>query len=108
MSTFADFANAISRPDRPAAPAPRALSRVAVLGGGQEGRMLAAIALSEGAQVALFSAYGAELDAMKGGIALRGAGPVGSYQVNADGAPSVQALSVENWRHLIGRCRCPA
>lgn len=53
--------------------------------------MLAAIALSEGCEVGLFSAYGAELEAMTSGIALRGSGPVGSYQVNADNAPSVQA-----------------
>lgn len=55
--------------------------------------MLAAIALSEGSEVTLFSAYGAELEAMASGIALRGAGPVGSYQVNADAAPSVKTTA---------------
>lgn len=56
--------------------------------------MLAAIALSEGAEVTLFSAYGAELEMLKsGGIALRGDGPVGSYQVNADNAPSVRTTA---------------
>ena len=54
------------------------LDRVAVLGGGPDARLIAALCLSEGADVRLFSAYGKELEAMAGGIALRGAGPVGS------------------------------
>ena len=65
------------------------LDRVAVLGGGPDARLIAALCLSEGAEVRLFSAYGKELDSMAGGIALRGAGPVGSYQVNQDDAPSI-------------------
>ena len=93
MSTFSDFADAMAQPQRLAPQGNPRVSRVAVLGGGPDARMLAAIALSEGVEVALFSAYGAELDAMASGISLRGAGPVGSYQVNAEHAPSVQAGS---------------
>ena len=93
MNTFADFADAMARPSAPAPAATSALERVAVLGGGPEGRMLAAIALSEGVEVTLFTAYGAERDAMRSGIALRGAGPVGSYQVDADAAPSVRTTA---------------
>ena len=91
MSSFSDFADAMAQPGRVVADRPRQFQRVAVLGGGAEGRLLAAIALSEGCEVSLFSAYRAELEAMSAGIALRGAGPVGSYQVNADGALSVNA-----------------
>ena len=105
MSTeFADFADAMARPARPADIPARAFGRVAVLGGGTDARLLAAIALSEGAEVTLFSAYGAELSAMRsaGGIALRGAGPVGSYQIGSEAAP----LGPHNCR--TGRCRCGA
>jgi hypothetical protein len=72
----------------------RPLSRIAVLGGGIDARMLAAIALSEGAKVTLFSAYGTELDALRSsGVALRGAGPVGSYQTDAENAPSIRTTA---------------
>lgn len=91
MTSFSDFADAMAVPQRTAVARPRRFGRIAVLGGGADGRLLAAIALSEGCEVRLFSAYGAELEAMSSGIALRGAGPVGSYQVNADAAPSVKA-----------------
>lgn len=90
MTSFSDFADAMAVPQRAAVATPRRFGRIAVLGGGAEGRLLAALALSEGCDVSLFSAYGAELEAMSAGIALRGAGPVGSYQVNADAAPSVR------------------
>lgn len=91
MTSFSDFADAMAVPQQASVSSPRRFQRVAVLGGGPDARMLAAIALSEGCEVGLFSAYGAELEAMTSGIALRGSGPVGSYQVNADNAPSVQA-----------------
>lgn len=91
MTSFSNFADAMAQPQRTAVAQPRRFQRVAVLGGGVEGRLLAAIALSEGSDIGLFSAYGSELDAMSSGIALRGAGPVGAYQVNADGAPSIKA-----------------
>ena len=96
MSTeFADFADAMARPARPADVPARAFGRVAVLGGGTDARLLAAVALSEGAEVTLFSAYGAELSALRsaGGIALRGAGPIGSYQIDSDAAPSVKTTA---------------
>ena len=85
---FEDFARAASRSGGNAAPEPARLSSVAVLGGGPDARLLAALALSEGCEVTLFSAYGQELDLLRAasGIGLRGAGPVGSYHVDRDGA----------------------
>ena len=73
MNTFADFADAMARPSAPAPVTSSALERVAVLGGGPEGRMLAAIALSEGVEVTLFTAYGTEREAGGDGGALDGA-----------------------------------
>lgn len=69
--------------------------RVAVLGCGADARLLAALCLSEGADVTLFSAYGAELTTLRasGGISLRGAGPVGTYQVDQKDAPSVKTTA---------------
>ncbi len=63
--------------------------RVTVLGGGADARLLAALCLAEGASVTLFSAYGEERAALRSGIALRGAGPVGSYQTDQDGIPAI-------------------
>jgi len=88
---FEDFtraAQSLRRPD-PQRAAP--FTRFAVLGGGADARLLAALCLAEGAEVTLFSAYGSELDALRqgSGIALRGAGPVGSYHVDRDG-PAVR------------------
>ena len=42
---------------------------------------------AEGAEVTLFSAYGAELEMVRSssGIGLRGAGPIGSYHVDREG-----------------------
>ena len=95
MNTFADFADAMARPTKPAPMTARVFQRIAVLGGGTDARLLAALALSEGADVSLFSAYGSELQALRsgGGISLRGAGPVGSYQVDTDAAPSVRTTA---------------
>jgi len=96
MSTeFANFADAMAQLPRAAALPARAFGRIAVLGGGADARLLAAIALSEGAGVTLFSAYGRELEALRstGGISLRGAGPVGSFQIDADAAPSVRTTA---------------
>lgn len=90
---FADFADKASRPaDAGSAVAPVSYERVAVLGGGADARLFAALCLSEGAEVTLFSAYGAELEALRqgSGIALRGAGPVGTYQVDRMDSPSVR------------------
>ena len=81
---FEDFARAASRGRSDSVPAPTAISKVAVLGGGPDARLLAALSLAEGCNVTLFSAYGHELELMRAssGIGLRGAGPIGSYQVD--------------------------
>ncbi|MEJ8570112.1 hypothetical protein [Microbaculum marinum] len=72
-----------------------AYQRVTVLGGGADARLLAALCLSEGADVTLFSAYGAELDQIRqaGGITIRGEGPVGTYQVDQAAVPSVKTTA---------------
>lgn len=91
-SDFADFAEAAKgRSSSSQAVAPQ-FDRVAILGGGTDARLFAALCLAEGADVTLFSAYGAELEAMRSasGISLRGAGPVGSYQVDRADSPSVK------------------
>ena len=68
--------------------------RITVLGGGADARLIAALCLAEGASVTLFSAYGEELSALRGGsIALRGAGPVGSYQLDQSGIPSIKTTA---------------
>ena len=92
MSTaeFEAFTEAMAK--RPASPAPAvaAFDRVTVLGGGPEGRLLASLCLAEGAEVTLFSAYGAELAAIRnaGGTTLRGAGPIGTFPAGReDGSP---------------------
>ena len=74
---------------------PLALSKVAVLGGGPDACLLAALCLAENAEVTLFSAYGAELNQLRqsGGISLRGVGPVGSYQIDRKGAPSIKTTA---------------
>lgn len=88
---FEDFTRAAQ--SLRAADPPRAepFTRFAVLGGGADARLLAALALAEGGEVTLFSAYGAELSALRqgSGIGLRGAGPVGTYNVDRDG-PAVR------------------
>ncbi|MEM1313969.1 MAG: hypothetical protein AAGI51_05400 [Pseudomonadota bacterium] len=93
-SDFEAFAEAVAaRPRGPAAP-PEPLRRMAVLGGLSDARLLAALGVAEGVEVTLFSAYGAELAALRGGVALRGAGPVGSYPVDAEGgAPSIRTTA---------------
>lgn len=85
----------MARPGRPAPAATRAYRSIAVLGGGDDARLLAALCLAEGASVTLFSAYGSELDAMRtaGAVALRGDGPVGSYQFDSDAAPSIRTTA---------------
>jgi hypothetical protein len=88
---FEEFARAASRAARPAAPESAPLSKVAVLGGGPDARLIAALALAGGGEVTLFSAYGRELELLRAssGIGLRGAGPVGSYHVDRPG-PAVR------------------
>lgn len=87
---FEEFTRAATRGATRGAPERPKLDRIAVLGGGADARLLASLCLAEGAEVTLFSAYGAELSllAQSSGISLRGEGPVGTYQVDRDG-PSV-------------------
>lgn len=70
-------------------------NQVTVLGGGPEGRLLAALCLAQNRSVTLFSAYGAELNALRaaGGITLRGDGPVGTFQVDLDSSPSIKTTA---------------
>ena len=86
----------MARSSVPPAPAAPAFDRVTVLGGGPEGRLLACLCLAEGAEVTLFSAYGAELAAIRaaGGTTLRGAGPVGTFPAGREDGPSIR-LSAE-------------
>ena len=96
MTGFSDFAEAMARAGGGAKPPePAALNRIAVLGGGPDARLIAALCLAEGAEVTLFSAYGAELEALRtsSGISLLGAGPIGTYQVDQTRAPSVQTTA---------------
>lgn len=87
---FEEFTRAASRQGKTASAKVAAYSRFAVLGGSDDARLLAALCLAEGAEVTLFSAYGAEIAALQAssGITLRGNGPVGSYHVGRAG-PSV-------------------
>lgn len=95
MSTadFGKFADAVAgrRSDKALSADVPAYQRVAVLGGGADARLLAALCLAEGADVTLFSAYGAELDQIRqaGSVTIRGEGPVGSYQVDQQAVPSI-------------------
>jgi hypothetical protein len=90
-SGFEEFTRAVGARRVSAPPSIAPFGRFAVLGGGADARLWAALCLAEGAEVTLFSAYGTELEALRAssGIALRGAGPVGSYHVDRDG-PSVR------------------
>ena len=75
---FEDFARAASASRVDRTPSPPALTQIAVLGGGPDARLIAALALAAGCEVTLFSAYGAELELLRAssGIGLRGAGPI--------------------------------
>lgn len=93
---FSAFTSAVSKTSTVAEPSLHApLSKVAVLGGGADARLIAALCLAAEAQVTLFSAYGRELEMLRtsSGISLRGAGPVGTYQVDRQGTPSVQTTA---------------
>ncbi len=91
-SEFAEFAEAAGKVNRSAPATAPVYSRVAVLGGGDDARLLAALAVAQNYEVTLFSAYGSELEAMRAasGISLRGDGPVGSYQLDRSDGPSIQ------------------
>ncbi len=95
-SPFAEFAEIASRAPVPnRSEAVPEFNRIAVLGGGEDARLIAGLCLAAGAEVKLFSAYGAELQTMRAssGIALRGAGPVGTYQIDRRDAPSVRTTA---------------
>ena len=97
------FAEALAKQSTPPAASKPAFDRVTVLGGGPEGRLLASLCLAEGAEVTLFSAYGAELAAIRaaGGTTLRGAGPIGTFPAGREDGPSVR-LSAELDAALAG------
>ncbi|KIN70231.1 NAD/NADP octopine/nopaline dehydrogenase [Sulfitobacter noctilucicola] len=88
---FEDFARVASQSRSSAVATPPRFNRIAVLGGGADARLIAALSLAENCDVTLFSAYGKELEQLRAssGIALRGAGPLGSYQVDS-GASSIK------------------
>ena len=94
-NAFAEFADAASRTSVSKQPSGvPSYDRVSVLGGGEDARLIAALCLAEGAEVSLFSAYGSELEALRSssGVSLRGAGPVGTYQVDRASA-SIQTTA---------------
>ena len=88
-SGFDEFTEAVSKSTtkKPVIES-KSFSRIAVLGGGADARLIAALCLSEGAEVKLFSAYGEELSTLRSssGVTLRGAGPVGTYHVDREDA----------------------
>lgn len=95
-TAFEEFAEAVSaRRLTPAVEAVPRYQRITVLGGGRDAQLLAALCLAEGAEVTLFSAYGAELAALEasGGISIRGAGPIGTYQIDSQSAPSIRTTA---------------
>ena len=91
-SEFAAFTEALDRQRPVPAPSASAFDRVTVLGGGPEARLLACLCLAEGAEVTLFSAYGAEMSTLRdaGGVTLRGAGPVGTFSAGRKEGPSIR------------------
>lgn len=96
MSSFEEFTEAAMRVSAKGdAVSGPTLDRIAILGGGHDACLLAALCLAEGADVTLFSAYGVELEKLRAssGISLRGAGPVGTYQVDRDTGPSVRTTA---------------
>ena len=93
---FEAFTKALEQRVEPRQPDDQsAYEHVTVLGGGAEGRLLAALCLAQNRQVTLFSAYGAEINSLRsaGGITLRGDGPIGTFQVDLDHAPSVHTTA---------------
>ncbi|MCF6233475.1 MAG: NAD/NADP octopine/nopaline dehydrogenase family protein [Rhodobacteraceae bacterium] len=102
---FEDFTEAVAKASGAARVAVNTpdLSRVAVLGGGVEGRLLAALCLAADADVTLFSAYGAEVQMLRAssGVTIRGDGPVGTYAVDRDAGPD-SAPSIRTTAELDG------
>lgn len=92
---FKEFAEAIAAKKTAGEVVPRVkFSKVSVLGGGEDARLLAALCRANGAAVTLFSAYGAEIDSIESsGITIRGCGPVGTYQINQDNSHSIASTA---------------
>ena len=92
---FKAFADSLEASASAPEPAPAAFERVTLLGAGPEGRLLACLFLAEGAEVVLYSPYASELESIRraGGITLRGAGPVGTFQIDRDSGPSIRLSS---------------
>ncbi|WP_146346284.1 hypothetical protein [Falsiphaeobacter marinintestinus] len=96
VAGFEEFANTVSASSgSKELPQTPALSRISVLGGGDDARMYAALALADGKDVTLFSAYGAELSDIRaaGSVTLRGEGPIGSFHVDQPRGPSITTTS---------------
>ena len=97
VSDFERFTRAVDQGSSARKPTPQGatVTAVTVLGGGADGKLLAALLLAEGLSVTLFSAYGADMDAIRstGGITLRGDGPTGTYQIDRDQSPSIQTTA---------------
>ena len=95
-NAFSDFAEAASKAsvskNQPEVPT---FDKVAVLGGGEDGQLIAALCLASNAEVTLFSAYGKELEALRtsSGISIRGSGPVGTYQIDRNISNSIQTTA---------------
>ena len=94
---FEDFTRAVARRSRSDKQEIDSLhfENVTVLGGGADALQLGVLCLAENRSVTLFSAYGTELKALRssGGIAIRGDGPVGTYQVDQAGIPSIHTTA---------------
>ncbi len=96
-SEFEDFTKALEQASRTtidSEPLP-GFNSIAVLGGGPEACMLAALSLAQNHSVTLFTAYGSELNALRsaGGITLRGDGPTGTYQIDQQSTPSIHTTA---------------
>lgn len=93
-NTFSAFTEAMARQSSPspASDHAAAIERVAILGGGVDARLLAALCIGRSMSVRLFSAYGQELELLRqgSGITLRGAGPIGTIAVDREDGPAVQ------------------
>ena len=68
-SEFAEFAEAAARSKSKQTPVGASIEfrKIAVLGGQYDARLIAGLCLSQGCEVSLFSAYGAELESLRAG-----------------------------------------
>lgn len=96
VAGFEEFANTVSSRAGPEpAGQSRALTRITILGGGDDAHMYAALALADDREVTLFSAYGQQLDDLRasGNVTLRGDGPIGSFHVDQNSGPSIRTTA---------------